>query len=490
MTQYASALQDNGEIEAAESRLQDAERLLAQAKNSRDGIIVIAEDQFQTLPARIAIIYAQNAQNLHNFPRAATYAQRALTLADEQDTLSRAQATVILGINYWNSGHLEKARQAMKSWIDSMLQVGNDVFAIASGFALADIITAQGQFHEAVNTYQQSLQLAAKQPDEAQTIIAHHHLGLAMLHFEMGEPEVSAIHLQKAERFGKQSLLTDWSHRWHLAQAKLSETQGAYEAALHHLDEASRHHVRVPVPNSRPIEALKARIYLKQGALSKAAAWVQEQALSVDDPLSYLHEFDHITYAKLLIAEFENGRSPHTLSQAKKLLTRLLKAAQDGNRLYSTVEIFLLQAMAQQAANDLPAARTSLEHAIALAEPQGIFQLFIDQGLPLAQLLEDTAVQASNPHFINKLLAAIQPNNPAKPHPSATPSPQPLSDPLSQRELDVLRLLKTNLSGPEIAQELTIALSTVRTHTKSIYSKLNANNRRQAIERAIELELM
>ena len=157
------------------------------------------------------------------------------------------------------------------------------------------------------------------------------------------------------------------------------------------------------------------------------------------------------------------------------------------------MEILVLQALAHQAQGNIPAALVPLERALTLAEPEGYVRIFVDEGSPMAQLLLEAAARGIVPNYAGNLLAAFDAGEPASaaesPSPTALPH-QPLVEPLSQRELDVLRLFKTELSGPEIADELMIALSTVRTHTKSIYSKLNVNNRRAAVKRATELDLM
>jgi LuxR family maltose regulon positive regulatory protein len=142
---------------------------------------------------------------------------------------------------------------------------------------------------------------------------------------------------------------------------------------------------------------------------------------------------------------------------------------------------------------DLPAALAPLERALALAEPEGYVRLFVDEGLPMAQLLREAAARGIMPVYTGKLLAAwgVEPPRAAAASPPLpSPAAQPLIEPLSERELDVLRLFNTELSGPEIAQELVIALSTVRTHTKSIYRKLDVTNRRAAVKRATELNLI
>lgn len=111
----------------------------------------------------------------------------------------------------------------------------------------------------------------------------------------------------------------------------------------------------------------------------------------------------------------------------------------------------------------------------------------------MVQLLREAMKRGITPTYTHRLLTTLetwgQPQNDAVPA-SGGPTSQPLIEPLSQRELDVLRLLSTELSGPEIARELVVALSTVHTHIKRIYSKLNVTNRRAAVKRAAELNLI
>ena len=242
-TQIARAFMDAGEPEASEAYLQDAERCL----NGSSRVIVVGDEaQLGPLPAVIAMTRAYNAQVQGNLSAAVKYAELALQLIPEGDLFRRAQATITLEVTHWASGDLESARSAMGDWMNSMQKAGNFVFVVASAFAMADILVGQGHLREAVKTYQQSLQLAAEHGKDAQRITAHHYLGLAMLHHEMGEDAAAAEHLQKAQELGEQTTLVDWSYRWHLAQARLKEFGGELDAALVLLDEAGRVYVKTP----------------------------------------------------------------------------------------------------------------------------------------------------------------------------------------------------------------------------------------------------
>jgi LuxR family maltose regulon positive regulatory protein len=150
------------------------------------------------------------------------------------------------------------------------------------------------------------------------------------------------------------------------------------------------------------------------------------------------------------------------------------------------IEILALQALALQRQGDILPAVTALERALSLAKPEGYVRIFVDEGEPMAELLRHAAYRGIAPTYVAKLLAAFELEGLA-----VSPSNlQPLIEPLSERELEVLRLLTTHLSSTEIADELVISVNTVRSHIKSIYSKLNVHSRMDAVQRARELELL
>jgi LuxR family maltose regulon positive regulatory protein len=318
-------------------------------------------------------------------------------------------------------------------------------------------------------------------------------VGLADLARERNDLPAATQYLQSSQALGEHKGLPQYPYRWRVAMARIRAAEGDLDGALSLLKEAERRYTGDFSPNVRPVAAWIARLWVAQGQLGEALAWVRTQGLSVDDDLSYLREFQHLTLARVLLARYRTDHDDQALGDVQQLLERLQQAAEAGGRAGSVIECLMLRALTHQAQGNLPAAIAPLERALKLAEPAGYVRLFVDEGPPMARLLHDAAARGRLPGFAGQLLAAIAPEQPAALAGVLRPGeagPQPLLEPLSQRELEVLRLFKADLSGPEIAEELVIALSTLRTHTKRIYSKLNVNSRRAAVSRATELGLI
>jgi LuxR family maltose regulon positive regulatory protein len=365
-----------------------------------------------------------------------------------------------------------------------MQMAGNILWAISGTFVMADIRVAQGRLHEAVSTYEQSLQLATEHGEPVLRGTADLYLGLSVLHREQGDQEAATQHLLRSEELGEQAALADWQYRWCLAQARIKEAQGDLDGALDLLHEAERLYFRNPTPDVRPVAALKTRVWVGQGRLAEALGWARERGLSVDDDLSYLREFEHVTLARVLIAQYTSDLVDSSIHEAMGLLERLRKAAEEGGRTGSVIEILVLQALAHHAQGDIPRALDPLERALTLAEPEGYVRIFVDEGPPMAALLREAAKHGTAPNYVSQLRAAFGKAE------GKRPVTQLLIEPLSKRELEVLGLLGTELNGPEIARELMVSLNTMRTHTKNIYGKLGVNNRRAAVRRAEELDLL
>jgi LuxR family maltose regulon positive regulatory protein len=488
---YAGALMVGGEIEGVEARLQDAERWLDPTTGIRAGsrsrspeMVVVDEEAFHGLPTAISMYRAGQARIRGDVAGTMTHARRALDLVGKDDHLGRGGAAALLALAYWTSGDLKAADRWYADALASLEKAGYLSDAIGCAIALADLRIAQGRLREAMGTYERGLRLATGGGGSVLRGAADMHVGMSELLRERNDLDAAMVHLLTGQELGEHAGLPQNQYRWRVAMARMRQVQGDLGGALDLLDEAERLYNSDFSPDVRPVPAVRARMWVAQGALSEALGWAREQALSVEDDLCYLREFEHITLARLLLARHPTEPAERPVHEASRLLQRLLRAAEEGNRTASVIEILVLQALAHQTRRDIPAALASLHRAMTLAESQGYVRIFVDEGPPMAALLRAGAKQGIAPGYLRRLLAAV-----SKPG-GSTPAEHGLIETLSDRELDVLRLLGTDLGGPDIARALMVSLSTVRTHTKHIYAKLGVTNRRAAVRRGAELNLL
>ncbi|MDZ4719587.1 MAG: LuxR C-terminal-related transcriptional regulator, partial [Roseiflexaceae bacterium] len=508
---YAHLLLDGGELDGVEARLQDAEWWLDTTADSRaqrgapaDAMVVTDEATFRRLPGAIAVARAGQALARGDLADTVKYARRVLDLAPADDHLTRGGVAGFLGLAFWRSGNLAAAHQTFADGMASLQKAGNIADTINGAITLADIRIAQGRLHDAMRTYARGLQLATEPGAPVVRGAADMHVGMSELEYERDDLHAAIQHLLRSKELGEHSGFPQNRSRWHVAMARIREAQGDLEGALELLDEAERLYMRAFSPNVRPIAALKTRVWVAQGRLGEALGWVHDQGLSIEDSLSYLREFEHITLARVLLARATSDHADRSMRDAIGLLARLLRAAEAGERAGSVIEILVLQALVQQMQGDIPAARVPLARALMLAEPEGYVRMFVDEGAPMAVLLQEALACGILPSYVERLLAAFPDDARvtrwqgdklrAVPEHLVTRSPaHPLTpslvEPLSVRERDVLRLLRTDLSGPDIARELMVSLHTLRTHTNNIYTKLGIRNRRAAVRRAEELGL-
>ena len=448
-------------------------------------MVVADEEEYRRLPGMIELYRAALALARGDVPGTVRHARRALDVALADDHLCRAGASGMLGLASWASGDLEAGHSAYAECMTGLRRAGHIADTFGCAIALADIRLAQGRLGEAMRTYEQALQRAPEQGGPVLRGTADMYVGMSGVHRERNDLHAATQQLLRSQELGEHTGLPQNRYRWRVAMARIRQAEGDLDGALDLLDEAERVYVGDFFPNVRPVPALRARIWIAQGRLGEALGWAREQGLSVDDDLSYLREFEHITLARVLMARYQDERAERSVHEAIRLLDRLLRAAEEGERAGSVIEIGVLRALAYQRHGDIPAALSCLERAVTLAEPEGYVRVFADEGPPMASLLRVAARQQTGGNYVRRLLAAVtetetEQNGPVK---------QALIEPLSERELDVLRLLGTELDGPAIARELMVSLNTVRTHTKNIYAKLAVTNRRAAVRRAAELDL-
>ena len=487
---YAVALLSH-DLEASEDRLRDAERSLdgtARISERPEApsapMVVVDEEELRSLPGITAITRAYHAGALGDVSGSVTYARRALDLLPEDDHLWRGAAAALLGLASWTSGELETAYRSFVNSMASLQMTGDITQLITVAFILADIRTAQGRLREAERIYEQALQLAAGQGESMPPKTADLYVGMSELRRERNDLDGAVQDLLKSKELGAHSGLSQNRYRWYVAMARIKEAQGDFGGALDLLDEAERLYIRNPDPYVRPVAALKARVWIRQGRLAEVLEWAREAGLSSGDDLSYVREFEHITLARVLIARYTSDRVDSAIHEAMSLLERLLQAADEGGRMGSVIEILVLQALAYEAQSNDALALAPLSRALVLAEPEGYVRIFVDEGTSVAVLLEKAAKHGIASNYVRHLLTALGKAE------DRTPGNQVMIEPLSERERDVLRLLATDLTGPEIARELMVSPSTMRTHTSHIYGKLGVNSRRAAVRRAEELALL
>ena len=517
--EYGGVLLATGEVDGVEARLRDAEQWLdprhTPAETSGDPgagsgpplapgneMVVVDREAFRELPGSIAICRAGLALVRGDVEGTVKYARRALDLAPEGDPLGRGGAVAFLGLAAWASGDLETAHRTYADGMAGVQKAGFIADVINGAIARADIRIAQGRLREAMRTYEQALQLATQTAAEQGVPIlrgaADLYVGMSEIYRERNDLHAAMQNLLRSEELGAQSGFPQNRSRWCVAMARVREVQGDLDAALDLLNEAARLYVRDFFPNARPVAALQARVWIAQGLLDEAANWAREQGLAAADDLSYLREFEHVTLARLLLAQHkrdsrdDQARASPSLREAMGLLLRLRHAAEAGGRAGSIIEILVLQALAYRMDGDIPTALTALQRALTLAEPEGYVRVFVDEGPSMAALLQEAAKQGISARYVGRIRAALTSPEDSKTAVSkpVTPGMRDPLEPLSERELEVLRLLRSDLSGPEIASALMVSLNTLHTHTRNIYAKLGVNTRRAAVRTAEERRLL
>ncbi|MCU1534223.1 MAG: ATP-dependent transcriptional regulator, MalT-like, LuxR family [Glaciihabitans sp.] len=460
-----------GDIAAVEPQLASAEQQLVSEADGPDHESEAGEE-LDSLPVTIAMYRAAIAMASGDILAIRTHAQRALDLAAPDDYLGRGGSAGMLGLAAWSGGDLEGGAHAFRESSSYLRKAGNLLDALSTTMVVGDMLLGLGRLSEAQLGYERALLEADGHPPTADL-----HAAVSEIFLQRGQLEAAADHLNAAEALGASAFSHEHRYRWSSGMARLRKSEGDLDAALAHLIEAQMQYRRGFFPDARPLEAMKARIWITQGRLSDAGTWIAEQGLKSTDELTYLTEFGHLTLARWLLAQ----KTPESLDEALALLARLAQAADLAGRHGSLIEILVLQSLALQ--SQQVSALAPLERALALAEPEGITQIFLDEGEPMLQLLRDAAGAGIRPEFVRTLSRALRATGESGPA-------SPMADSLSDRELHVLRLLATGLSGPEIAHALHVSLNTMRTHTKHIFLKLEVNDRATAVRRAESLGLI
>lgn len=475
-----------GKLDEAEQALKNLEHTF-QVRN-------LPEAEYPNVLAQATFIAGEIALMRGEVTKSIDLLKRSLDNLVEDEIPIRDVAMLNLAKAYRVLGDIETAGQLMSQINHSKSNASNKLKFFMQIINQAEHYTFHGQLRQAVLLHQQFFQLLQENKilKPPPSVIALFHIKYGELLYEQNNLEAALVYIDKGFEIGKQGVYGSNQMMGYMNLAKIHQAQGDFDRAFQVLNQALALKQDMGLgPDCDQVKAMQVRLWLAQGNLIAAEKWVQKQSLDFDDEFNYLREFEYITLARLLMAQ-------NQLEAARQLLEQLLKKAEEAERLQSTIEILILQSLIHQAQDNLPQAKQMVERALVLAEPEGYIRLFLDEGGPMAALLVRLWEKyQQNKHalpptltYLTKLLdafglTAIVPTQDNTPF-----STQPLVEPLTERELEILQLMTDGLSNRKIAEKLVVSENTVKTHARNIFGKLSVRSRVQAIAKGKELELL
>jgi LuxR family maltose regulon positive regulatory protein len=482
---YAWALAHSGALEEAELRLRDTE----EAMKLGDGASTMGlSDEERTMLGEICIIRARMAAMRENAALTTELSNRALDRLPEGEVHLRGDVALDLGHAYCSVGDLESAREAF-SRAAATGRAADDLRT--SLFALryqASLEISRGRLREAEDLLLEGRRLAERRPEGVPSVAGIIHTGLGELLYERGALDEARRLLEEGIEHGRRSGEAKILVYGYVNLARVLMAQGDAEGAHSLIREAGGLTPRWPL-----IWAWQARFYLAQGDVGSAARWAREYG-ATEDYMNYPRHFERITMARVLLGE---DRTDEALDS----LGNLLEDAVSEGRMAHEIELRVLLALASERLGATGEAFDHLECALSLAEPEGFVCVFVDEGLPMAALLErlireprDDGSYAGAPDGAPDAYAGRLLEHFALEADSGNGGPRsgrsPGLEPLSGREVEVLELVAAGRSNAEIAGELYLSVGTVKAHVHHIFGKLLVRNRSQAVARARELRLL
>ena len=480
---HAWALVYSGQLDALQPRLRDAENLVERVGEPAER---------QRISGQLAAIRAYQLALRGESEAAIAEAQLSLRWLREDDLMARGSAALTLGSACRDTGDLSMAAEAFSQAAAVSQDAGNNHLTVLAMISLAWLQIEQGNLRRAAATCQDVIGLAARQ-----TVGGGESPGMGMAYAcqsavlrEWNRLEDALSLAQKSvalgERWGQANLLINSYENLALVQQSCADLDGALETIA-----KGQKIARDLSPYAAAhVAELEARLQLARGDRAAAFAWARDCGLGIGDEIEPQDEGQYLTLARVLSAQ---GRP----DEAQALLARLLAAAEAGGRVSTVIAVSVLQALIWQIQGNVERALTALQRALVLAEPEGYLRVFVDEGARMAVLLRQAVTRGIRYEYVVRLLAAIPG---PEPHPGVGPVEKRLEgmvaqapdlvEPLSKRELEVLRLVGAGLSNREIADQLVLAVGTVKKHTNNIYGKLGVRSRAQAILRAQELGLL
>jgi LuxR family maltose regulon positive regulatory protein len=479
-----------GKRDQVETCLQCAEQGL-QAIEPTDG-------ERQLIRGYIAAIRAHHALTSQEIERTIEMASRAIEFLPEGDYM-RCEAAVALGGAYWSRGDVVASQRAFAQARATALKSGYPVMAVPSNCYVAEQQTKRGQLHTALATYQEALGWATVANGRLLPVAGFPLIKLGDLAREWNDLDAACRDLRQGvelcRQLGQADILVEGLVMWARLCLAQGDTEGA-QTALGEVEQVTRR-VSIDPWIATWADECRVRLWLSTGNLEAALDWVDRSGLTLDDEFSYQRDLPHIHLARVLIAAFQanrGNRARHSLDDVLSLLDRLAEAAQAAGWIHEQIQVLALQALARQKSGQLALALDALSHALDLAAPGGYLRTFLDYGQPMVRLLHQAASKGIQTGYVDTLLAASALTVPTcAPEPdrqAGTSAAQPLIEPLSGREIEVLTLIAEGLTNREVAERLYISPGTVKAHTSNIFGKLGVRSRTQAVARARALAIL
>jgi LuxR family maltose regulon positive regulatory protein len=472
-------------LEAANARLQDVESLL------RKTTIAMDQQEAQELQGEVFAISAMISSYLGQLEQTLTLSEQALQLLPPQSNLLPVVA-MSQGMVYKRIG---EESQAYAGFLKAreLSRVKNRHVEMISIANIGVSLQKRGQLHDAVNIYKQALY--QNQHDQITPASCMAYLGLGEIYREWNDLESAIHYLQQGQEFarlwGYAGAIADISialSQVQLAQDRKSDVLASLEGA-----EALTRKNQDPFVLAQ-LQVFRTLVLLMRGDLEAALRWERE----VDMNITLRNDAGRILMHYLLQARLELARGE--FQQALTILEHLLSNEQAHSRMTNIVKILLLQALTYQQQQKIQLALTKLAQALAYAEAENFIRIFVDEGLPLARLLlnlrkldqprRHSLKYVVSLSYIDKLLSLMEREHPWIETQKGSPVRELFSVSLSKRELEILRLMAEGYSNTDIAAQLVVALSTVKSHVNTIYRKLQVENRTQAIARARSTHLL
>ncbi len=479
---YAWALVAQLELKEAEAQVRTAERALGDSPGAE------REAHLLTLRALLTRSAGQTREAIDLY-------RKAFARLDADGDLLRGLLSLELGTAYLTTDEPEAARRAFEEARAASERAGNTFGVLGAEWHLAEIHIARGELREAAGLARRSLLWAESRGGRSSPGAAMAHGILAEIQREHDDLPAAVELAGRAWELGKRGEIANGLLVGSLYMARVLQSLEDFPGALAALERAEEIMQRTGQPGwialihllRAGIQLARSRVEGDAAALEAATRWARDFGLlsgwreGLEEKIPGLHrrELPYLTVARILVAQGESGTALELLAGARE-------RAERAGRVRSVIEILTLESLVHGSRGEREAAVDGLRRALALAEPEGFVRIFVDEGPELGRLIRQAAPGAVSPAYARRLAEAF--GEEASPEPAETPRApvQDLSEPLSDREVEVLRLIATGLSNADAGRKLFIAPSTVKKHLENIYAKLGTRNRTQAIARARE----